>query len=210
MTETTQNKERRPQMLILVVVVAALVVSLIVGFVTISSFGKISATQSTSTYQRNGSSALTVPSSMEIGEEELTSDLTAYLTNDLEQLGCSTDGLAVSGLSVDSKDAPEALQSGYVVSEAHGKVMVSYGGQTATVDFTSYYFADDPSASSITWYIYDYQLSSYDIFPEQYKSYMNSGQNGSGDSSGSGSSSSQGRSGSSSSSSSLGQKAIQA
>jgi hypothetical protein len=42
-------------------------------------------------------------------------------------------------------------------------------GKDETVDYTSYYYANDPHAEKIVWYIYAYDLGSYDVLPNGFK-----------------------------------------
>lgn len=161
-------KPRRPQMLILIVSVAALVVTLIVAILAVNVVGGVWKTSSS--HFIGNEYGGTVPSSMDIGTEELTSDLTAYLQYDLESSGCEYDSLAVSDLSLASTATPEGY-AGFVISEATGTVSLSYGGETQVLTFTSYYYAEESDASQITWYIYDYDLSSYDMLPQKYREY---------------------------------------
>jgi hypothetical protein len=51
-----------------------------------------------------------------------------------------------------------------------GKVTITNAeGKTDTIDYTSYYYAEDPTAEKITWYIYGYDLGSYNLFPEGFE-----------------------------------------
>lgn len=115
-----------------------------------------------------------VPASMDIDTAELQDDLQACINNDLMNRLLSFDTLdfttvELSDLTKDAVAAPE-LKGGRVLSKASGKVTVkTSAGQTETIDYTSYYYAADPTASKITWYIYAYDLGSYDLFPDGFK-----------------------------------------
>ena len=112
-----------------------------------------------------------VPASMEIEVDELSDDLQAVINSDItRKLGLSdTDKVTVSNLTKETVATPE-LKNGYVLSQVSGKVMITNMlGNDETVDYTSYYYADDPRASKITWYIYAYDLSSYKVLPNGFE-----------------------------------------
>ena len=112
-----------------------------------------------------------VPASMEIEVDELSDDLQAVINNDItRKLGLSdTDKVTVSNLTKETVATPE-LKNGYVLSQVSGKVTITNMlGNDETVDYTSYYYADNPRASKITWYIYAYDLSSYKVLPNGFE-----------------------------------------
>ena len=112
-----------------------------------------------------------VPASMEIEVDELSDDLQAVINSDItRKLGLSdTDKVTVSNLTKETVATPE-LKNGYVLSQVSGKVMITNMlGNDETVDYTSYYYAEDPRASKITWYIYAYDLSSYKVLPNGFE-----------------------------------------
>ena len=112
-----------------------------------------------------------VPASMEIEVDELSDDLQAVINSDItRKLGLSdTDKVTVSNLTKETVATPE-LKNGYVLSQVSGKVMITNMlGNDETVDYTSYYYADDPRASKITWYIYAYDLGSYKVLPNGFE-----------------------------------------
>ena len=118
-----------------------------------------------------GSGQLTVPETMEIEVAELQDDLGAVINNDItRKLGLSdADKVTVSNLTKETVATPE-LKNGYVLSQVSGKVTITNMlGNDETVDYTSYYYADDPRASKITWYIYAYDLSSYKVLPNGFE-----------------------------------------
>ena len=106
-----------------------------------------------------------VPKTMVIDVPELTDDLQACLNNDLFTRLGSTVTVELSTLTKEDTAAPE-LKGNRVLSKASGTVEVKTSdGKTGTVEYTSYYYAQDPPAETVTWYIYAYDLSSYDLFP---------------------------------------------
>lgn len=112
-----------------------------------------------------------VPASMEIEVDELSDDLQAVINSDItRKLGLSdTDKVTVSNLTKETVATPE-LKNGYVLSQVSGKVTITNMlGNDETVDYTSYYYADNPRASKITWYIYAYDLSSYKVLPNGFE-----------------------------------------
>ena len=112
-----------------------------------------------------------VPASMEIEVDELSDDLQAVINSDItRKLGLSdTDKVTVSNLTKETVATPE-LKNGYVLSQVSGKVMITNMlGNDETVDYTSYYYAEDPRASKITWYIYAYDLGSYKVLPNGFE-----------------------------------------
>ena len=75
----------------------------------------------------------------------------------------------MSNLTKETVATPE-LKNGYVLSQVSGKVMITNMlGNDETVDYTSYYYAEDPRASKITWYIYAYDLGSYKVLPNGFE-----------------------------------------
>lgn len=112
-----------------------------------------------------------VPDSMEIETDELQSDLEAVINNDITaKLGLSDDSkVTVTNLKKDKTTKPE-LKNGHVLSTATGTATITNAdGKSDTVEYTSYYYAKDPTAKNITWYIYGYDLGSYDILPPGFK-----------------------------------------
>ena len=108
-----------------------------------------------------------VPASMEIETDELTDDLQAVINSDItRKLGLGdSDKITASNLTKDTVATPE-LKNGRVLSQVSGKVTITNMlGMDEVVDYTSYYYADDPRAEKITWYIYAYDLGSYDVLP---------------------------------------------
>ncbi len=109
-----------------------------------------------------------MPSSMEIETDELTSDLQSIINQDITstlQLS-ESDDITVSDLTKDQVETPE-LRNGYVLCQVSGKATIkNVLGKTQTVDYTSYYYAGEPSASTTTWYIYSYDLSDYSVLPQ--------------------------------------------
>ena len=112
-----------------------------------------------------------VPESMDIETDELLDDLQAVVNHDITaKLGLSdTDKVTASDLTKDTVAKPE-LKNGFVLGQVSGKVTITNMlGKKETVDYTSYYYADDPSAEKIVWYIYAYDLGSYDVMPEGFE-----------------------------------------
>ena len=111
-----------------------------------------------------------VPATMDIEVPELTDDLQACINRDLEYgLGLKGKDVKVTELTKDTVGTPE-LKNGQVLCTVSGKATIENAdGETATTDFTSYYYADDPRADKITWYIFGYDLGSYDLFPTGFK-----------------------------------------
>ncbi|MDO4401057.1 MAG: hypothetical protein Q4D27_08945 [Coriobacteriia bacterium] len=106
-----------------------------------------------------------VPKTMVIDVPELTDDLQACLNSDLYGRLGSTVTVELSTLTKEDTAAPE-LKGNRVLSKATGTVDIKTSdGKSGTVEYTSYYYAQDPTADTITWYIYAYDLSSYDLFP---------------------------------------------
>lgn len=118
-----------------------------------------------------GSGQLTVPETMEIEVAELQDDLGAVINNDItRKLGLpDADKVTVSNLTKDTVGKPEQ-KGAHVLSQVSGKVTITNKlGQDETVGYTSYYYADDPAAEKVTWYIYAYDLDSYDVLPKGFK-----------------------------------------
>ena len=118
-----------------------------------------------------GSGQLTVPETMEIEVAELQDDLGAVINNDItRKLGLSdADKVTVSNLTKDTVGKPEQ-KGAHVLSQVSGKVTITNKlGQDETVGYTSYYYADNPAAEKVTWYIYAYDLDSYDVLPKGFK-----------------------------------------
>ena len=110
-----------------------------------------------------------VPASMEIETPELTDDLQACINNELQRFAGSDVTVTVTDLTKDDTAKPE-LKNGRVLSQASGKATITNkDGKSETVDYTSYYYADNPTASKITWYIYAYDLGSYSLFPDGFQ-----------------------------------------
>ena len=112
-----------------------------------------------------------VPASMEIEVDELSDDLQAVINSDItRKLGLSdTDKVTVSNLTKDTVGKPEQ-KGAHVLSQVSGKVTITNKlGQDETVGYTSYYYADNPAAEKVTWYIYAYDLDSYDVLPKGFK-----------------------------------------
>lgn len=108
-----------------------------------------------------------VPESMEIDTDELQSDLEAVINQDITaKLGLGEKSkITVSDLKKDKTSKPE-LKNGRVLSTATGTATITNAdGKSDTVEYTSYYYAKDPTAEKITWYIYAYDLGSYDVLP---------------------------------------------
>ena len=111
-------------------------------------------------------SAQPVPESMDIDVAELQDDIQAVINSDIRtKLNLNDQEITVTGLTKDSTAKPE-LKNGTVLSEAHGTITVKNAdGKTGDVGFTSYYYAEDPSAQKIVWYIYAYDLDSFSLMP---------------------------------------------
>ena len=112
-----------------------------------------------------------VPETMVIDVPELQDDLQAVINNDIEKkLGLGSEAeITITELTKDEVGKPE-LKNRFVLSQAKGKATVKTAdGKTQTIDYTSYYYADDPTAEKVTWYIYGYDLSSYEPFPEGFE-----------------------------------------
>jgi len=118
-----------------------------------------------------GSGELTVPETMEIEVAELQDDLGAVINNDITgKLGLpEADKVTVTDLTKETVGKPQQ-KGAHVLSQVSGKVTITNKlGRDETVGYTSYYYADDPSAKKITWYIYAYDLDSYDVLPKGFK-----------------------------------------
>lgn len=116
-----------------------------------------------------------VPDSMVIDVDELQDDIGVMINYDITgQLAPSDDDeVTVSDLTKDSVADP-TLRDGLVICQVSGKVTITNRlGESETVDYTSYYYAADPTVEvdEITWYIYAYDLSSYDVLPEGVEDY---------------------------------------
>lgn len=112
-----------------------------------------------------------VPSAMDIDVPELQDDLQAMINYDITvSMGLEdSQKVEVTNLTKDEVGTPE-LKNGEVLCQVSGKATVKNAeGETGTIDYTSYYYADDPTADKITWYIYAYDLGSYDLFPDGFK-----------------------------------------
>ena len=109
-----------------------------------------------------------VPSSMEIETDELTNDLQSCINQDIVgKLNLSeSDDITITNLTKDKVGTPE-LKNGYVLCQVSGTATVTNVlGKESTIEYTSYYYAEDPTASTITWYIYAYDLSDYSNLPQ--------------------------------------------
>lgn len=112
-----------------------------------------------------------VPEVMDIEVPELSDDLQVMINRDITlSMGLDeSQQIEITELTKDSVGTP-ALKNGYVLCQVSGKATVKNAeGKTDTIDYTSYYYADDPRAASIVWYIYAYDLGSYDLFPDGFK-----------------------------------------
>lgn len=110
-----------------------------------------------------------VPATMEIDVPELQDDLQALINYDLTNgLSIANADAKVTELTKDTVGTPE-LKNGQVLCQVSGKATINNAGKTETIDYTSYYYAEDPTAEKITWYIYAYDLGSYDLFPDGFK-----------------------------------------
>ena len=110
-----------------------------------------------------------VPASMEIETPELTDDLQACINNELQVFAGSDYSVTVTDLTKGDVAKPE-LKNGRVLGQVSGKATITMkDGKSETVDYTSYYYADDPTATKITWYIYAYDLGSYSLFPKGFE-----------------------------------------
>lgn len=111
-----------------------------------------------------------VPATMEIEVPELTDDLQVCINRDIEYgLGLEGKDIEVTELTKDTVGTPE-LKNGQVQCTVSGKATIKNSdGDTDTIDYTSYYYADDPTVEKITWYIFGYDLGSYDLFPTGFK-----------------------------------------
>ncbi len=115
-----------------------------------------------------GYSESDVPSSMEIETDELTNDLQSCINQDIVgKLNLSeSDDITITNLTKDKVGTPE-LKNGYVLCQVSGTATVTNVlGKESTIEYTSYYYAEDPTASTITWYIYAYDLSDYGNLPQ--------------------------------------------
>lgn len=119
--------------------------------------------------QNGGYTEQDVPASMEIETPELTDDLQACIQSELKLFTGKDATVTVTDLSKDQVAKPE-LKYGRVLSQVSGKATITLqDGTSETIDYTSYYYAEDPTASKITWYIYAYDLSSYALFPKGFE-----------------------------------------
>lgn len=110
-----------------------------------------------------------VPAAMEIETPELTDDLQACINSELKLFAIDASTITVTDLTKDQVATPE-LKNGRVLSQVSGKATITTAeGKSETIDYTSYYYAEDPTATKITWYIYAYDLGSYDLFPEGFE-----------------------------------------
>ena len=110
-----------------------------------------------------------VPASMDIDVPELQDDLQACLNSALSSGMRSNATVTLTELTKDTVSAP-TLKGGRVLGTVSGKATITNAdGKTETVDYTSYYLAANPTDQKITWYIYGYDLSSYDLFPQGFK-----------------------------------------
>lgn len=112
-----------------------------------------------------------VPAAMDIDVPELQDDLQAMVNYDLEHaMGLDADqDIEVIKLTKDDVAQP-ALKNGQVLCQVNGKATITNAaGDTDTIDYTSYYYAADPTAEKITWYIYAYDLGAYGLFPDGFE-----------------------------------------
>lgn len=94
--------------------------------------------------------------------DAVASDLKTALMNDLEVSDCPSGMLQLRNLWVDSNDR-YVDDDGYNCETVEGFVTVIYDGRTEDVGFFADYIEVDGY-----WYLYDYGLDSYDIFPESF------------------------------------------
>ena len=110
-----------------------------------------------------------VPAAMDIDVPELQDDLQAMINYDLSNgLHIENAEAKVTSLTKDEVATPY-LHNGQVLSQVKGVATIENAGSTAEVGYTSYYYAEDPTAEKITWYIYGYDLDSYDLFPDGFQ-----------------------------------------
>ena len=185
----------RPEYMILFAALGALVAFIICGAVSCNIVANVTSDAAGGTYQdiddlidridggnggsgipdgpnmpddsgQPGDSAQVVPESMDIDVAELQDDIQAVINSDIRtKLNLKDQDITVTSLTKDSTAKPE-LKGGVVLSEAHGTISVKNAdGKTGDVGFTSYYYAENPAAEKIVWYIYAYDLDSYDLMP---------------------------------------------
>ena len=111
-----------------------------------------------------------VPAAMDIDIPELTDDLQACITRELQlYTGDTGASVTLSDMTKDDMAKPE-LKNGWILSQVKGTATITTSdGKSESMDFTSYYYADDPHAEKITWYIYAYDLGSYSLFPDGFE-----------------------------------------
>ena len=112
-----------------------------------------------------------VPTTMVIDVPELTDDLQAVINSDITtKLNLGSEAkITVNSLTKETVADPE-LKGYFVISQVSGTAEITNAaGKSATIEYTSYYYAEDPTAGKITWYIYGYDLSSYDLLPQGFE-----------------------------------------
>ena len=110
-----------------------------------------------------------VPATMEIDVPELQDDLQACINNDLMLKMGVFSSIEITELTKDTVEAPH-LNAGRVLGKVSGKATIKTSeGETETVDYSSYYYAADPTVEKVTWYIYADDLGSYSLFPDGFQ-----------------------------------------
>jgi hypothetical protein len=183
--------DRRPEFMILVAVLVAAVIGLIGSVVGCSVMASTASTLQgqLSPYPGNnigdidgpiettprgdterGYTADDVPETMVIDVPELQGDLQALINYDMKNaMNLQDKAVKVTELTKDEVGTPE-LKNGQVLCQVKGKATIENAdGETGTVDYTSYYYAEDPTKDKVVWYIYAYDLGSYDLFPSGFK-----------------------------------------